>query len=87
MPLDLSENLFTLKVIRTIFGFFRNKTKDSSPLLIIRKNAGDGLVNTSYAIKEAGAESGTDPLTSVEHIKTPNLSVKSLTDKKYQVQK
>lgn len=64
-PLDLSENLLTLKVIQTLFGCFRSKSRDLSPLLIIRKNAGDGLDKTSATINEANAESASGSKTCV----------------------
>jgi len=71
-----------LKAFHTLFGLFRNKTKGSSPLLIIRKNGGDGFVKEYQSIEEAIAELETDPNTPIEKIEKLRVSVKNLKDKK-----
>ncbi len=71
-----------MKAFQTLFGFFRNKTKDSSPLLIIRKNGGDGLVKEYQSIEEAIAELETDSNINVEKIEKLRISVKNLKDKR-----
>jgi len=45
-----------LKALLTLFGFFRKKTTELSPLLIIKKNADDGLVKEYRSIEEAISE-------------------------------
>jgi hypothetical protein len=71
-----------LKAFHTLFGFFKNKHKDSSPLLIIKKNASDDLVKEYRSIEEAIAELETDPNISVEKIERLRVSVKNLKDKR-----
>jgi hypothetical protein len=71
-----------LKALHTLFGFFKNRNKDSSPLLIIKKNANDGLVKEYRSIEEAIAELEADPSISVEKIEKLRVSVKNLKDKR-----
>jgi hypothetical protein len=71
-----------LKATQTILGFFRRKTTETSPLLIIKKNAEDGLVREYISIEEAIAELETDPNVSVEKIEKLRVSVENLKDKK-----
>ncbi|MDP3462254.1 MAG: hypothetical protein Q8S18_05625 [Bacteroidales bacterium] len=71
-----------MKAILTLFGFFRKKTTDLSPLFIIKKNTDDGLVKEYRSIEEAIAELENDPNISVEKIEKLRVSVKNLKDKR-----
>jgi hypothetical protein len=71
-----------LKALLTLFGFFRKKTTELSPLLIIKKNADDGLVKEYRSIEEAISELENDQNISVEKIEKLRLSVKNLKDKR-----
>ncbi len=71
-----------MKAILTLFGFFRKKPTDLSPLLIIKKNADDGLIKEYRSIEEAIAELENDPNISVEKIEKLRVSVKNLKDKR-----
>lgn len=71
-----------MKAIQIFLGFFRRKTTEPSPLLIITKNADDGLVKEYRSIEEAIAELEKDPNVPVEKIEKLRVSVENLKDKK-----
>lgn len=58
--------------MQTFFGLFRNKTKDSSPLLIVRKHGSNSLVKVQQPIEEAFTEPGADQNNPAEK---PNVSM------------